>query len=177
MIAESGRPHVLMMAGWAPGIGKSTLAESLADSLQAVGVPVDLFPEEQLFTRGDFGVVAEGFRRRTSPTPEAFLDAYGKTFRRCLTDRAWLICDWNCAGMASDLGWALADPSRLDVLVRDVRELAADSAATVLVLEGDIETAIRRAAGQRGPDWVARMVRMAAEHGVASGGDIDRIVA
>lgn len=177
MTAQPREPHVLMMEGISPGIGKSTLAESLAESLQAEGTTVDLFPEEQLFTRADFSVVAEGFRTKASPTPEAFLDAYGKTIGRCLANQAWLICDWNCAGMASDLTWALADPTRLDVLVRDVRELADGYATSVVYLDGDVETAIRRAARQRGPEWIARMVRIAEEHGAGPGRDIDRIVA
>lgn len=177
MTTQPREPHVLMMEGVSPGIGKSTLAESLAKSLQAEGLAVDLFPEEQLFTRTDFSVVAAGFRRKASPTPEAFLDAYGKTIGRCLANQAWLICDWNCAGMASDLTWALADPARLYGLVRDVRRLADGYAASVLYLDGDIETAIRRAAHQRGPDWLARMVRIADGHGVGPGRDIDRIVA
>lgn len=173
---EPRRPRVLMMHGVAPGIGKSSLAESLAWSLQAQEITVDLFPEEQLFTRDDFSVVAEGFSTRVSPTPEAFLDAYEKTIGRCLASQAWLICDWNCAGMASDLDWAVADPARLDTLVRDVGQLAG-SEATVLFLEGDIGTAIHRAVRQRGPDWVARMLRIADDHGVGPGGDIERIVA
>ena len=166
-----------MMDGISPGIGKSTLGESLADSLQAEGIAVDLFPEEQLFTRADFTVVAEGFRTKAYPTPEEFLDAYDKTITSCLTNQTWLICDWNCAGMASDLTWALADPARLEGLVRDVRRLAHGHPATVLFLDGDIETAIRRAARQRGPEWVARQVRIADDHGVDPGPDIDRIVA
>jgi thymidylate kinase len=79
--------------------------------------------------------------------------------------------------MASDLTWALADPTRLDVLVRDVRELADGYATSVVYLDGDVETAIRRAARQRGPEWIARMVRIAEEHGAGPGRDIDRIVA
>jgi thymidylate kinase len=175
--ARQRAPQVVMMEGVSPGIGKSTLGELLAESLRAQGVAVDLFPEEQLFTRDDFSAVAHGFRTKASPSPEAFLDAYGQTIGRCLANRAWLICDWNCAGMASDLTWALADRALLERLVRDVRLLAADCQATVLYLAGDIEAATRRAARQRGPEWVARMVRIAAEHGIGPGQDIDRIVA
>ncbi len=177
MTGHSREPQLLMMDGISPGIGKSTLGESLADSLRAEGIAVDLFPEEQLFTRADFTVVAEGFRTKAYPTPEEFLDAYERTIGSCLANQAWLICDWNCAGMASDLTWALADPARLDGLVRDVRKLADGYPATVLFLDGDIETAIRRAARQRGPEWVARQVRIAEGKGVAPGPDIYRIVA
>ena len=177
MTSRGRGPHVLMMDGVSAVIGKSTLAESLAESLQAEGMTVDLFPEEQLFTRADFSVVAEGFRTKASPTPEAFFDAYGKTIGRCLANQAWLICDWNCAGMASDLAWAMADPAQLDALVREVRELADGYRTSVLYLDGDIGTAIRRAARQRGPEWIARMVRIAEEHGAGPGRDIDRIVA
>jgi thymidylate kinase len=170
-------PQVVMMEGVAPGIGKSTLAEGLADSLRASGAAVDLFPEEQLFERGDFAEVAAGFRSKDFPTPAAFLHAYSLTLRRAKASQAWLILDWNCAGMASDLPWAMADRGRLDQLVRRVRSLAGGSAATVLYLGGDIEVAIRRAARQRGPGWVTRYVGIAAEHGVPPGEDIDRIVA
>ncbi|MGW0230943.1 hypothetical protein ACWDWO_21750 [Actinopolymorpha singaporensis] len=40
-------PRLVMVEGVAPGIGKSTLATSLARVLQADGTPVDLFPEEE----------------------------------------------------------------------------------------------------------------------------------
>jgi DNA polymerase III delta prime subunit len=70
--AQPREPHVLMMEGISPGIGKSTLAESLAESLQAEGTTVDLFPEEQLFTRADFSVVAEGFRTKAPPPRRHF---------------------------------------------------------------------------------------------------------
>jgi thymidylate kinase len=166
-----------MMDGVSPGIGKSTLAESLAESLQAQGIAVDLFPEEQLFTRTDWRAVADGFRAKASPTPEVFLPAYRETIGRCLANQAWLICDWNCAGMASDLTWAMADPARLHRLVSDVRQLADGYPATLLFLDGDIETAIRRAARQRGREWFGRQVRIADAHGAGTGPDIDRIVA
>ena len=148
-----------MMGGVSPGIGKSSLAASLAETLQEMHIDVDLFPEEQLFERAEWSVVADGFRTESSPTPEHFLDAYAKTMGRCLSNQAWLICDWNCAGMASDLTWAVADPARLDRLVRDIRLLADGCPATLLFLDGDIETAIRRAAHERGPEW--SLVRLA----------------
>jgi hypothetical protein len=170
-------PQVVMMDGVSPGIGKSTLAEGLADSLSARGAAVDLFPEEQLFERIDFAEVAAGFHSLDFPTPAAFLDAYTATVRRAKANQAWLILDWNCAGMASDLPWAMDDRGRLDQLVRDVRSLVGGAGATVLYLGGNIEVAVRRAARQRGPEWVARYVAIAANHGVPPGADIDRIVA
>jgi thymidylate kinase len=169
-------PRLVMMDGVAPGIGKSTLAASLARVLADSGTPVDLFPEEDLFTRSAFARVAQAFRERCAPTPETFLPAYAETIEHARAQHAWTICDWNCAGMASDLAWASAEPTRLHGLVRDVRRMAADMSPVVLFLDGDVREATRRAAAERGRPWVSYWARLAAEHGAPPGAELERIV-
>jgi hypothetical protein len=168
-------PRLVMMEGVAPGIGKSTLAASLATVLEDSGTPVDLFPEEELFTRPEFTQVARRFRERSSPTPEVFLPAYTSTVEQLRARNAWGVFDWNCAGMASDLSWASAEPSRLHGLVRDVQRLAADMSPVVLSLDGDIREATRRAAAERGQAWVDYWTRIATEHGAPAAPDLERI--
>lgn len=169
-------PRLVMMDGVAPGIGKSTLAASLADVLQDCGAAVDLFPEEDLFTRPEFAHAAQGFRDKNFPTPEVFLPAYAATFERMRAQHAWGIFDWNCAGMASDLPWATAEPPRLQRLVHDVRNLAAEMSPVVLFLHGDVREATRRAAAERGQTWIDRYARIAADHCGPAGPDLERIV-
>ncbi|MET9023046.1 hypothetical protein ABZV93_23990 [Actinopolymorpha sp. NPDC004070] len=169
-------PRLVMIEGVAPGIGKSTLAASLARVLRAGGSPVDLFPEEDLFTRPEFAEVAQGFRTKDFPTPEHFLPAYAATFEAQRAGNAWGIFDWNCAGMASDLPWAASDPARLRTLVRDVRLLAEERTPLVVSLRGDVRQATRRAAAERGRGWVDYWARIADEHGVSEGPAFERIV-
>lgn len=49
------------MAGSA-GVGKSTLAESIGATFRQRDIPVDVFGEDELFTRPQFTRVADGFR-------------------------------------------------------------------------------------------------------------------
>ena len=169
-------PRLVMIEGVAPGIGKSTLAASLAGLLESGGAAVDLFPEEQLFTRPTFARVAQAFRGQASPGPELFRAAYTATIEQARAQQAWVIFDWNCAGMASDLPWAVAEPQRLYRLVRDVRGLAADMAPVIMSLQGDIAEATRRAAAERGQTWIDHWVAVAAGRGITEGSELDRIV-
>ncbi|MEQ7127569.1 hypothetical protein ABN034_23885 [Actinopolymorpha sp. B11F2] len=169
-------PRLVMVDGVAPGIGKSTLAASIAAVLKDGGAAADLFPEEDLFTRPEFAHVAQGFRDKNSPTPEVFLPAYTATIEQMRARHAWGIFDWTCVGMASDMPWAIAEPLRLHRLVRDVQKLAAEMSPVVLFLTGDVREATRRAAAERGQVWVDYWVRIAAEHGAPSGPDLERIV-
>jgi hypothetical protein len=151
-----------MMAGVAPGIGKSTLATGLATALS----PVDLFGEEQVFTRPAFAAVAQRFRTRTFPTPDVFLPAYAATFADLRATSAWGVLDWNCASMASDLPWALDSPTALRSFIDDVGRLAADLAPVAFFLEGDVLTATQRAVAERGPSFLAQWGAVVGEESI-----------
>jgi len=165
-----------MATGVSPGVGKSTLMTSLARTLRESGAIVDLFTEEQLFTRPDYARMAAGFRSRSFPTYEIFLTTYAAHISQLRTAGSWGLFDWNCAGMAGDLPWARENPAAVVDLVRAVRELAQDMAPIVLCLDAPIEVAVGRAVAERGRDWVTKYAKIAADNGVGQAEPIDMII-
>lgn len=135
------------------GAGKSTLADTLARHL-ADDHPVDRFGEEELFTRPQFAVVADGFRGPDHPRRPEFEEAY-TTWLRDLPERTVAIMDWCPSGMSGDLPWGLTSrPGYLDHL-RAVRELAAGRVLQ-LRLRAPADLAVARAAAERGEAWLER---------------------
>ena len=135
------------------GAGKSTLADALARRL-ADDHPVDRFGEEELFTRPQFAVVADGFRGPDHPRRTEFEGAY-TNWLRDLPERTVAIMDWCPSGMAGDLPWGLASrPGYVDHL-RRVRELAAGRVLQ-LRLRVPADVAVGRAAAERGETWLDR---------------------
>lgn len=152
----SAAPRIVMLTGVSPGIGKSTLAESLAAWIRDEGGSVDLIPEEAIFERPEFAEVGRGFTTRRWPTGEMMLDAYAALFERLSRDRAWGLLDWSCVDMIEDLPWAQPDRRVLAEHARQVRVLAEHLDPIALALEGDVEIAVRRAVAQRGEPWIDR---------------------
>src|SRR5438067_10891448 len=97
----------IMLEGVGPGIGKSTLAESLAKALAERGDDVDLIVAASIFERPEFADAAEGFRtKRFERNRTALPDAYRALVERHVVTGAWVIFDWSVAGMVEDLPWA-----------------------------------------------------------------------
>ncbi|WP_152363735.1 ATP-binding protein [Microlunatus speluncae] len=177
----------ITMAGPA-GIGKSTLADGITGDLWRQGSPVEAFGEEELFTRAEFAVVAEGFRTGHYAGASQFEDAYGAWLAK-LPDEGVGVMDWSPAGMVGDLPWALADRPGY---VSHLRTVAAMVRQRVIMFElkGPVGLAVERAAAERGEDWLvrydkvaraaghrqperlARIGAWAERHGVATAGEI-----
>jgi hypothetical protein len=168
-----------MLTGVCAGIGKSTLAEGLAGALRGQGAAVDLFPEEQIFTRPHFAEVAEGFRSKEFAGPEAFERAWAAQFAELRAAGAWGVFDWSCVGMAGDLPWAIGGQPALTEHVLTVRKLAeADGLAPVVLdLDCDLQSATAQAMAQRGAPWIDRYTGLAAANGHRAGTAQDRITA
>lgn len=161
----------LMITGVGPGIGKSTLAEGLADRARELGQDLDLFGEEQIFTRPAFAEIGRAFRERRDgvrvyPDGAMLLEGY----RRVLAGLgdAVLVFDWTCLAMISDLPWAEGRPDVLLAHARDVLDLTAPLRPVIVNLKSDVEIAVARAAAQRGEDWVRRMAHLAAMSGATA---------
>ncbi len=166
------------------GAGKSTLAAGLAATLRAEGHRVDLFGEEQLFTRPDFAVVAEGFRTKRFPTAAMFEAAYQDYFASLIDHSMidgsivdqWTVMDWSAAGMVGDLDWAMQDRAGFVTHLRSVMELNAPRQLILLNLSVDPAIATERAARQRGAQWITRYDELARNAGIDGIGPIDRII-
>jgi hypothetical protein len=151
----------VMTTGVSAGIGKSTLTAGLADRAAAIGVDLELFTVEQMFTRPTFAGIGRAFRDRTYPTAEMMLVGYARLVSG-LTPAGAVIFDWSCLGMVSDLPWAEGRPGVLLSHARDVLEVARPLRPVVLRLVGDVEVAVTRAATERGEKWVRRYAHLAA---------------
>jgi hypothetical protein len=157
----------VMTAGVSPGIGKSTLTAGLVSRAGAVGVELDLFDLEQIFTRPAFAAIGRAFRDRSYPTAEMMLEGYGRLVGE-LSPTGAVVLDWTCLGMIADLPWA---EGRSDILLhhaRDVLRLTRPLRPVVLNLVGDVEVAVARAAAERGEKWVRRYARLAAMEGTST---------
>jgi GTPase SAR1 family protein len=129
------------MAGQA-GVGKSTLADSLAEDLRRRGHPVDGFGEEELFTRTKFVAVAEEFRTGSHPGPGSFEGAYSG-WLSCLPEDGIGIMDWSPSGMAGDLPWGLAARSTYVHHLPAARaRISAWSSDHVVSTEAEVEAAV-----------------------------------
>jgi len=167
------------MAGLA-GVGKSTLAERLGVSLRRTQSPdsarsVDVFGEEELFTRPEFARVADGFRTERYASPADFEAAYQK-WLSSLDDGAVAITDWSPAGMTGDLPWALDNSKRYLRHLEAVRRIGADN-VVLLHLLAPPQTTIDRAGRQRGREWVERSDRTARAAGHRQSQPRDRLIA
>lgn len=155
------------------GVGKSTLATSLAEVLRRRGHPVDLFGEEELFTRREFALIADRFRNGDGPAAGQFEEAYGAWLTSLPADSV-AITDWSPASMAGDLSWGLESRSEYVRHLGAVRLLAGDR-VILLHLTAPIDVAIGRAGEQRGEEWLERSDRTARADGHRQPDRIDRI--
>lgn len=157
----------VMTSGVSPGIGKSTLTSGLARRAGAAGLDAQLLNVDQIFSRLEFGAIGRAFRDRTYPTAEMMLRGYER-LASALGRTGAVIFDWSCLGMVSDLPWAEGRPDVLLQHARDVLELTRPLRPVLLVLVGDIEVAVTRAAKERGERWVRRYAGLAAMDGAAT---------
>ena len=152
------------------GAGKSSLTQDLTAMLIDRGAKIDLIPEEAIFTRSEFVEVGRGFKTRTWPTANVMLAAYSRVIEAARLQNRWVIADWNCVGMIEDLPWAQPDRATLTTFqpearadmhmltahAQDVRILAAELTPILLVLTVPSQVAVRRAAAERGQEWIER---------------------
>jgi hypothetical protein len=162
------------MAGLA-GIGKSTLAGEIAVTLRRRHFPVDVFGEEELFSRPQFARVADGFRTRRYASPREFETAY-QDWLSTLAEGTIAVMDWNPAGMAGDLPWAIGDGDEFRRHLEVVRMLA-DGKVLILHLQTSAKATIDRASRQRGDEWVSRSDEVARAAGHHQANPADRLIA
>lgn len=162
------------MAGLA-GIGKSSLAESIGVTLRQRNTPVDVFGEEELFTRPQFASVANGFRTKQYASPREFEAAY-RDWLATLPTGTIAVMDWNPAGMTGDLPWATGHRDQFRQHLQTVRMLA-EGKVLLLHLRASATTTIDRATRQRGDEWVSRSDQIARAAGHTHKDRTDRLVA
>lgn len=165
------RSRFIMITGVGPGIGKSTLAEGLVARGAELGCAIDLFGEEQIFTRPAFAEVGRAFRERTGgervyPSAGMLIEGYRRVVDQIR--HGAMVFDWSCLGMISDLPWAEGRPDVLLAHARDEWSLTNPLCPVLINLVGEVEVAVARAAVQRGDGWVRRNAHLAAVRGASA---------
>lgn len=171
------KTRFVMISGVSAGVGKTTLARALAGRRSGSGLPVDLFTEEQLFSREEFAEIGTAFRDRTYPSSEMMLEGYRRILAGLESDHEAIIFDWSCLGMISDLPWAEGRQDVLEAHASEVARLTASMGPALIYLEAEPEVAVQRAVAQRGDRWARRYARLAAEGRVAPTRDFLTVIA
>jgi thymidylate kinase len=164
----------VVMAGPA-GSGKSTLSESLGAFVRRDGGNADVFGEDELFRRSEFTDVAEMFRTTGGPAPAVLESAYA-AWVDGLPTRKLAVMDWNPAGLAGDLAWARADQRLFRAHLATIGRLTSRPIVAV-DLQVPAEVAVRRAAQQRGEDWLVQYDVVARSAGHHETDRLDRVIA
>ncbi|MEU8780711.1 hypothetical protein [Streptomyces sp. NPDC048637] len=169
-----GASHLIAVAGNSPGVGKSTLCHSLADWIRNTGATVDHFQEADILTRPAFRPVAEEFAAGAqSVRPETLITttrAYVTESRAAGIDV--LVTDALIPFVPSLVAWGHDEPAIARVL-DEVSTAVEPTRVTVVYLEDDPATALRRAIDREGPDWENwYLTKLAASPGTRSVHDL-----
>ena len=147
--------RLISVVGAAPGIGKSTFCQQLVAGLRAGGERVDHFAEAEIMTRPVYAVAAQQFRDTGFIQPRVLVDCTVTYLRQAAAAGVQVVVADALTPFVPSL---LAFGHREQDIVEIVRELAAqlpDVRAEVMFLDGDVATALNRAATREGPDWLA----------------------
>ncbi|WP_018089823.1 MULTISPECIES: hypothetical protein [unclassified Streptomyces] len=169
-----GPTHLIAVAGNSPGVGKSTLCRSLADWMRSTGATVDHFQEADILTRPAFRPVAEEFAGGAhSVRPETLIAAtraYVTESRAAGIDV--LVTDALIPFVPSLVAWGHDEPA-IARFLREVASAVEPARVTVVYVEDDPTTALRRAVDREGPDWENwYLTKLAASPGTRSVHDL-----
>jgi hypothetical protein len=157
--------RLVMIHGVCWGVGQSTLARRLASAIGDVDVLwEDELPEPSIFTRPEFGDVADRFHRHNHqptagvghPEPELLEEAYRRLVDTVLAHQRTALMAWSVIDLAEDLDWARTDEDALHRHALQTRAVFAPLNPELVYLSGDLSIAMRRAVAQRGSDWFRR---------------------
>ncbi|WP_241777763.1 hypothetical protein [Streptomyces sp. CT34] len=146
--------HLIAVTGNSPGVGKSTLCRSLVGWLRGSGATVEHFEEADILTHPAFRPVADEFGAGAhSVRPQTLVSAtaaYVTGTRTAGTD--YLVTDALLPFIPSLVAWGHDEPAIARVL-QDLATAVQPTRITVLHLQDDPTTALRRAIDREGPAW------------------------
>ncbi|KUL49360.1 hypothetical protein ADL22_08575 [Streptomyces sp. NRRL F-4489] len=169
----------MSVIGNSPGVGKSTLCRSLATWLAESGATVEHFAEADILTHPAFRPVAEEFGDGTGTvrpdTLVAATRAYVTGARAAGTD--FLVTDALLPFIPSLVAWGHDEPAIAAVLA-DLAAAVHPTQVTVVYVQDDPATALRRAIDREGPAWADWYVsKLAASPGTRTVHDLDSAAA
>jgi hypothetical protein len=146
--------QIVAVVGAVPGVGKTTLCRALAARLADEGVRVELFDEADVLVRPEFARVAEEFRSTGVVSPRILVDAtVAYLFAMAESDVEVAVTDSLMPFVPSLLAFGHDEPGIADVAA-SLRERMPPASTLAVVLHGDEERALARAAAREGAEWL-----------------------
>ncbi|MER7991287.1 hypothetical protein ABTY53_37765 [Streptomyces noursei] len=167
--------HLISVIGNSPGVGKSTLCRALTDWLTESGTTVEHFAEPDILTHPAFRPVAEEFATGDHTVRPETLVAATRTYvtdaRAAGTDV--LITDALVPFLPSLIAWGHDEPALTRVL-KDLATAVHPTQVTVVYVQDDPASALRRAIDREGPAWADwYLTKLANSPGTSSVHDLD----
>ncbi|MEV7386297.1 hypothetical protein [Streptomyces sp. NPDC091215] len=153
--------------GVAPGVGKSTLCGGLARWLTGAGLRVDRFREEEILTRPQFAAVAEAFGATGTVTPETLLAATAEFVDSVRAGGVDVVVADALVPFVPTLLAMGHGEDTIDAFMADLTTVLTPVSPVMVFLDGDAGTALSRAVGREGEQWLDRYVGKLARYGVA----------
>jgi hypothetical protein len=145
-----------MVTGAVPGLGKSTLARRMAESLaeQGEGDSVELFKEEDTRSRPEFAGMMSSFTETGRATTDQMLDAATEYARACqASGSTTFVQDMLFPYTPSLLAWGHSD-DQIVAFFADLAERCRPAELVQVHLVGDPARALRRAARREDEEWL-----------------------
>jgi hypothetical protein len=150
---------LVLVTGSGPGLGKSTLARTLAGSLIHSGRSVELFQELDIEDHADFADVMREFTRTGEVARPTLLDAARRHLRGVAARQAdVVIFDALFAFLPSLLAWGCSD-AEINGFFEQTAELFAGSRVLEIHLRGNLRAALSRAVAREGGSWLSDQVK------------------
>lgn len=143
---------MIIFAGACPGIGKSTLSSYLYKQLELAGIKSCWFYEEDVSNEEFFPGVTEAVLSSDPRVLDILLQAARNLVEGALHSEEIFITD----SLLPFINWLFAinlEPEKIASLTRDLEKVLAPANPLTVYLDGDIETAFRRALTNRGVQY------------------------
>jgi thymidylate kinase len=149
-----GPVRIIAICGSSPGVGKSTLCETLAAQLTAAGQQVDHFVEEHVLSRPEFTEVAVAFTQTGIVAPGVLVDATVKYLTAAEAAGVdTVIFDALIPYVPSLLAFGFAE-SGINRIVDGLASRISFWPVLAVFLDGDATVALQRAAAREDPGWL-----------------------
>ncbi|MFF7471335.1 hypothetical protein [Streptomyces sp. NPDC008092] len=153
--------------GASPGMGKSTLCGGLARRLSGAGLRVDHFREEEILTRPQFAAVAEAFRTTGTVGTGTLIAATAEFVDSVLAGGDDVVVADALVPFVPTLLAMGHDEETVDAFLTGLTEVLAPVSPVMVFLDGNAASALSRAAGREGEQWLDRYVGKLAGYGVS----------
>jgi len=146
--------RIVAVVGAVPGVGKTTLCRALTARLHDMGLRVELFDEADVLVRPEFARVAEEFRGTGAVSPRILVDAtVAYLFAMADSKVEVAVTDSLMPFVPSLLAFGHDEPGIAEVAA-SLRERMPPAPTLAVVLHGDEERALARAAAREEPEWL-----------------------